>query len=175
MIDSGAVKLDDRANSFAPEVDEADRISVRDLLIQRSGMPDINELPDYDSVLQQHQTPESLVAKIAAKPLLFEPGSKYQHEEHSAYNLLAWIVEKKTDKPFAAAVRELVFRPAALGASGIDDDSGETENLTAALMARGYEPEGMDELKPAKAIHWSAKTGNGSAYTTVGDAARWVE
>jgi len=138
-------------------------------------MPDINELPDYDSVLQQHQTPESLVAKIAAKPLLFEPGSKYQHEEHSAYNLLAWIVEKKTDKPFAAAVRELVFRPAALGASGIDDDSGETENLTAALMARGYEPEGMDELKPAKAIHWSAKTGNGSAYTTVGDAARWVE
>lgn len=171
MIDSGAVKLDDRANAFAAEVDGADRISVRHLLVQRSGMPDINELPDYDNVLQHHQTPESLVAKVAGKPLLFDPGSKFQHEEHSAYNLLALIVEKKTAKPFAAAVRELVFRPAALGASGIDDDSAET----AAFMAGGYEPAGMDGLKPAKAIHWSAKTGNGSAYTTVGDAARWVD
>src|SRR5215475_1166278 len=31
IIDSGALKLDDRAKAFAPEVDGAERISVRDL------------------------------------------------------------------------------------------------------------------------------------------------
>jgi CubicO group peptidase (beta-lactamase class C family) len=171
MVDSGTIKLDEHANAFTTEIKDAGRISVRELLVERSGIPDINELPDYDDVLQHHQTPASLVAKMAGKPLLFDPGSKFQHEEHSAYNLLALIVEKKTGKPFPDAVRDLVFRPAGLSASGIDDDSAET----AGFMAKGYEPEGTDGLKPAQSIHWSAKTGNGSAYTTAGDAARWVD
>ena len=139
--------------------------------MQRSGLPDINGLPDYDEVLQHHQTPASLIAKIQGKPILFEPGSKYLHEEHSAYNLLALIVEKETGLPFAKAVEQSVFRPTGLNHSGLDDDSV----YSIPQMAEGYKPEGAYGLKPAQAIHWSAKTGNGSAYTTVSDAARWVD
>ena len=76
------------------------KITVRDLLVERSGLADINDLPDYSEILQHHQTPESLVARIKDRPLLFEPGSKFLHEEHSAYNLLALIVEKKTGSFF---------------------------------------------------------------------------
>jgi Beta-lactamase len=83
-------------------------ITIRDLLTERSGLPDINALPNYDEILQRHQTPSSLIAEIKGRPLLFEPGSNFLHEEHSAYNLLALIVEKKTGLPFAAAVRRLV-------------------------------------------------------------------
>jgi CubicO group peptidase (beta-lactamase class C family) len=104
-------------------------------------------------------------------PLLFEPGSKFLHEEHSAYNLLALIVEKKTDLPFAAAVKRLIFQALGLTASGVDDDS-----ITASIhMAKGREPADTYGLKPANTIHWSAKTGNASVYTTVGDEARWVD
>jgi CubicO group peptidase (beta-lactamase class C family) len=171
LVDAGSVKLDERVGTLVSGIPGAEKITVRDLLMQRSGLPDINGFPDYGEVLQHHQTPSSLVARIEGKPLLFEPGSKYLHEEHSAYNLLALIVEKKTGMPFAAAVEQLVFRPAGLGQSGLDDDS-----LHAApQMAKGHEPEGTDGLKPAQAIHWSAKTGNGSAYTTISDAARWVD
>jgi CubicO group peptidase (beta-lactamase class C family) len=102
--------------------------------------------------------------------LLFEPGSKFLHEEHSAYNLLALVVEKKTGLPFAAAVKRLVFGPLGLTASGIDDDSLPHSRR----IANGYEPEGEFGLKPATSIHWSAKTGNASVYTTAGDEARWV-
>jgi hypothetical protein len=42
-------------------------------------------------------------------------------------------------------------------------------------MAHGYEPEGVSGLKPAASIHWSAKTGNASVYTTAIDEARWVD
>jgi len=42
-------------------------------------------------------------------------------------------------------------------------------------MAKGYEPFGTYELKPAPLIHWSAKTGNASAFTTARDEARWVD
>ena len=171
LIDAGSIKLEEKVGTLAEGVEGADKITVRDLLMQRSGLPDINSFPDYDNVLEHHQTPSSLIAEIRGKPLLFEPGSKYMHEEHSAYNLLALIVEKKTGMPFAAALKELVFRPTGLTQSGIDDDIVDPT----LQMARGYQPEGAYELKPAKAIHWSAKTGNGSAYTSVADAARWVD
>jgi CubicO group peptidase (beta-lactamase class C family) len=55
-----------------------------------------------------------LIAKISGRPLLFEPGSKFLHEEHSAYNLLALVVERKTGLPFARAMESLVFRPLGL-------------------------------------------------------------
>ncbi len=171
LADAGSISLDEHVGSLVPEVQGADKIAIRDLLTQRSGLPDVNGLPDYDEVLQYHQTPSSLIAKIAGRPLLFEPGSKSLHEEHSAYNLLALIVEKRSAVPFAAAVERLVFRPIGLSASGVDDDS--LSNAT--HMAKGYEPQGTYGLKPARTIHWSAKTGNGSAYTTIGDAARWVD
>jgi hypothetical protein len=76
-------------------IEGAERISIRNLLTERSGLPDINAFPDYNDVLQHPQTPSSLVAKIRGRSLLFEPGSKFLHEEHSAYNLLALIVGRK--------------------------------------------------------------------------------
>ena len=171
LVDRGSISLDVRVGDFAPGIEGAYKISIRDLLTERSGLPDINALSDYDDILQHHQTPASLVARIAGRPLLFEPGTKFLHEEHSAYNLLALIVEKQTGLPFAAAVERLVFRPMGLSASGIDDDSV----AHASAQAVGYEPVGTYGLKRATAIHWSAKTGNASAYTTARGEARWVD
>jgi len=171
LVDEGKLSLDTHVGEFIPASKGAENITVRDLLTERSGLPDINNLPDYNDILQQHQTPATLVAKIEGQPLLFEPGTKYLHEEHSAYNLLALIVEKKTGLPFAAAAEKLVFRRAALQASGIDDDS----NATAAKMALGYQPDGVYGINRATTIHWSGKTGNASVFTTVGDETKWVE
>ena len=64
-----------------------------------------------------------------------------------------------------------MFRPAGLTASGVDNDA----HTHAAHMAKGYEPEGTYALKPATEIHWSAKTGNASVYTTAANEERWVE
>jgi D-alanyl-D-alanine carboxypeptidase len=152
------------------EIAGGDKITIRDLLMERSGLPDINDLPGYADVLKHHQTPASLIAKIKGRPLLFEPGSKFLHEEHSAYNLLALIVETKTGLPFAAAMEKLVFRPAGLSRSSIDNDA--TPFTTD--VAKGYQPDGAYGLKAAAPIHWSAKTGNASVVTTTRDAAQWV-
>lgn len=172
LADQASIALDEHVGDFVQGVGGADKITIRDLLTERSGLPDINALPNYDDVvLQQHQTPATLVKAIEGKPLLFEPGSKFLHEEHSAYNVLALIVEKKTGLPFAAAVDKIIFRPLGLTASGADDDSV----TDATYMAKGYEPQGTREVKPSQAIHWSAKAGNASVYTTASDEARWVD
>ncbi len=172
LVDQGVLSLDTKVGEVAPEVKGGENIRLRELLGETSGLPDINDFPDYDDVIvKQHQTPDSLVAKIAAKPLLFTPGSKYLHEEHSAYNLLALIIERKTGLPFAAAVDRLVFQPLGMKDSGIDaDDAAGLPN-----MAKGYAPLGTYALQPAPYLRWSAKTGNGSAYATARDEEKFIE
>ncbi len=112
LIDQSSISLDTHVADVIPGIAGGEKITVRDLLVERSGLADINDLPDYSEILQHHQTPESLVARIKDRPLLFEPGSKFLHEEHSAYNLLALIVEKKTGISFSAAMARTSF-PAA--------------------------------------------------------------
>jgi len=170
LVDQGTIRLDTRVGEIVPGIPGGDKITIRDLLVERSGLTDINNLPEYTEILQQHQTPESLVAKIKDHPLLFEPGSKYLHEEHSAYNLLALIVEKKTGLSFGKALKTLVFEPAHLSQTLIDDDvaGGGTD-------ATGYRPVGVSGLERVAPIHWSAKTGNASVVTTARDLTHWVE
>src|ERR1700722_3989317 len=171
LVDAGSLNLKEHVTDFVPGLEGANAISIRDLLMERSGLPDINALPGYEEVLQHHQTPASLIARVEGRPLLFQPGSKFLNEEHSAYNLLALVIEEKTGLPFAAAVERLVFHPGGLFHSGVDDDDA----TAASNMAVGYEPQVAFGLRRANTIHWSAKTGNASAYTTASDEARWVE
>jgi D-alanyl-D-alanine carboxypeptidase len=170
LVDQHRLTLDTRVSDIVPSVKGGDRITIRNLLEMRSGLSDINSRADYDSILQRHQTPASLVSVVANDTLLFAPGSKYAHEEHSAFNLLALIIEKSTGMPFARAMRELLFRPAGMTSSAIDDDSGPCVSKG----ARGYAPSGVADLVPAQRIHWSGKAGNASACTTARDEARWI-
>jgi CubicO group peptidase (beta-lactamase class C family) len=171
LVALGKLQLDEPAGQVVPNLGAASEVTIRELLEEQSGLADINDLPNYDTILQQHQTPAELVARISSKPTLFVPGSGYHHEEHSAYNVLALIVETATNEPFAVAMQQLVFAPLGLPEAGVDDDS-----VTASpTIAKGYQPEGESALVPATAIHWSAKAGNGSAYETARDEAAWVD
>jgi CubicO group peptidase (beta-lactamase class C family) len=170
LIDAGKLSLDTRVAELVPDVRGADVITIRNLLEHRSGLSDINARADYPEILQHHQTPASLVAFVGRDSLLFEPGSKYLHEEHSAYNLLALIIEKKTGKPFAQAMQQLVFAPLGMSHSSADDDL-ETRGLK---IAHGYDPKGVYDLTTTTPIHWSAKSGNASIRSTAMDEARWV-
>ncbi|HZZ40983.1 MAG TPA: serine hydrolase domain-containing protein [Acidobacteriaceae bacterium] len=170
LVDQRALALDDPIGPLVPGVPGSDRITVRDLLAERSGLPDINALPAYIDLLQHHQTPASLVAAIGGLALLFPPGSQYLHEEHSAYNVLALLIEQKTGLPFAAAMHRLLFQPAGLNDSFLDDDL----EADVSPVARGDQPVGVDGLEAAPVIHWSAKSGNASVCTTVADQARWI-
>jgi CubicO group peptidase (beta-lactamase class C family) len=174
LVDRGDLRLDARVVDVVPDalagVPGAAAITVRHLLEQRSGLPDVNERADYDSILARHQTPASLVATVRGQPLLFAPGAEHRHEEHTAYNVLALVLERRTGRPFAAALRALVFDPLGMTSAGADDDAP----APSPPVARGYQPRGVSGLEPARPIHWSAKAGSGSAYLSARDYARFA-
>jgi CubicO group peptidase (beta-lactamase class C family) len=171
LVDQRKLSLETRVSEIVPSVRGGDRITIRNLLEQRSGLSDINARADYSEILQQHQTPASLVAVISGDSLLFPPGSRYLHEEHSAYNLLALIIEKQSGMSFARAMQQLVFEPAKLAHTSADDDE---DSSRPSIFAKGYDPQGVHALTATTPIHWSAKSGNASIRSTALDEARWV-
>ncbi|MDB4870807.1 MAG: hypothetical protein JWL97_1811 [Gemmatimonadales bacterium] len=171
LVAQGKLSLDTRVSEIVPSVRGGERITIRNLLEQRSGLSDINSRSDYNEILQHPQTPASLVATIANDTLLFEPGTRYLHEEHSAFNLLALIIERKIGLAFPNAMQRLLFTPAGMSHSAADDDA----TACSSDAALGYAPLGVAELTAATKIHWSAKAGNASACTTARDVARFVD
>jgi D-alanyl-D-alanine carboxypeptidase len=171
LIDQGKLSFDAYVSDIVPGVPNGDKITIRELLEQNSGLPDANDdLPNYDELLKSHQTPESLIDQIKGLPLHSEPGGKSTREEHSGQNLLALIIERKTGLTFAQAMKAEVFDPFGMRDSGVDDDGP-----IAGPVAQGYQVAGTFGLKPAPAIHWSAKAGNGSAYATASDVSKWLQ
>ena len=171
LIDAGKLHLDSTVSSVIADYPGGGGITIRDLLMQVSGIADINDLADYSELLKSHQDAGSLVAKMQNVPPIHPPGGSYVREEHGAYNLLALIVERTTGHSFRDAVQRLVFAPLRMRNSGIDDDRELSANN---LTANGYAPLGVRQIQPAQAIHWSSKTGNGSAFSTVLDEQKWM-
>jgi D-alanyl-D-alanine carboxypeptidase len=168
LVEAGKLKLDAPIEQWVSGLPNGNTITIRNLLEETSGLPDINALPEYSDILKKHQTATTLVEYIKGQPPRFAPGSAFHGEEHSAYNVLALIVEAVMKQPFSVAVRRLVFAPLHMSGSGIDDDSKSSPKA-----ATGYSPSGVRDLEGAPRIHWSAKTGNGSAYATAGDILKW--
>lgn len=169
LIEQHKLTPETTVGNFLPNTPSGEKITVSDLLLQQSGLDDINLHSDYGEILQHHQTPASLVANIDGHSLSFPPGTKHAREEHSAFNVLALLLEKETGRRFSEAVEELLLRPLSLKATYADDDGTASPSA-----AHGYQPKGVAGLEPAPAIHWSAKVGNASIVTTTSDELRLV-
>lgn len=96
------------SNNFSGSVLVTQRSTVVE---ENSGLPDANDLPNYDALLGDHQTAGSLVQQIRGLRPLGNPGGRHTHEEHSAYNVLALIVERQTGLTFAQAMQKEIFGP----------------------------------------------------------------
>lgn len=169
LVEAGALLLDATLDAFAPEVPAADRITVRHLLGHRSGVPHLNDLPGYDTVMLGPVSLDSLVAWLAAQPLDFEPGTAYTYS-NGGYALLAHILEQVGGKPYGEVLRETVLDPL-----GLDDTDHEELGVVYRGLARGYQP-GLrpGERAPAAFVAPDVKIGGGSLVSSAADLLRFV-
>ncbi len=76
LQEQGRLNLPDAVSHYISDFPNGDRITLDNLLTHTSGIPDINQLPDYDTFARDPHTVEQLVAKFAALPLEFQPGDQ---------------------------------------------------------------------------------------------------
>ena len=164
-------KLDVHAplRAILPDYPHGDRLTIHHLLSHTSGIPNVNDFPEYEEEQRRPHTPADLVELFRAKPLEFEPGAKYSYS-NSNYNLLALVIEKTSGLPYGEFLRRRIFDPLGLARAG--------HHGTAAQIVRnaafGYAPVGAVGLERAPYIDWSVKTGNGSLYSDAAGVARFL-
>jgi len=168
LQERGLLSVSDPVSRFVPDFPNGDRITLDNLLTHTSGIPDINDLPDYDTFARSPHTLEQLVAKFAGLPLDFQPGTDQQYS-NSNYNLLALILEKVSGESYEDYLRKHIFEPAGMHNTGADLDA----TRVVPSLASGYYPAGIAGYERAPYLDWSNKTGNGNLYSTVDDLLRF--
>jgi CubicO group peptidase (beta-lactamase class C family) len=169
LQEQGKLDVHDHLNKFIPDYPTGDRITLGHLLSNTSGIPNINDFPDYNSISRFPHTPSDLIEHFKHKPLDFEPGSRAYTESNSNYNLLAFIIEEVSGEKYGDFLKRHIFNPLGLSATAHDGNA----SLLIPNEASGYMPVGIDGLENAPYLDWSTKTGNGSIDTTVADLYRW--
>ena len=107
LVEEGKLKLADTLDEFFPQVPNARKITIAQILAHRSGIP--NVMPDRPSGRDRAapMTRDEMLALIVKGTPEFEPDSKSSYS-NSGYFLLARVLEKVTGKSYAQALEERV-------------------------------------------------------------------
>ena len=110
LEEQGRLSLDDSVARYFPNLTRAGDITIRELLSHTSGYEDYAPqdylIPDWTTPI----APLALLERWAAKPLNFEPGTRWQYS-NTNYVLAAQIFEKAAGQPLVAFLRERIFEP----------------------------------------------------------------
>lgn len=109
QVESGSISLDDKLGVFDLGLppDATSKITIRHLLLHRSGLADIFTA-EYRENQLAYETISEKLGLLKDAPLLFEPGSDY-HYSNYGYIVLGAILEKVTGKPFETLLRTNIF------------------------------------------------------------------
>ncbi|MEU6659063.1 serine hydrolase domain-containing protein [Streptomyces sp. NPDC046821] len=117
LVDEGKVNLDDPVKQWLPHLRDADKITLRMLATNTSGLHDYVTDPAFLAELESHPfrewTPKQLLAIPLSHPLWYEPGTNWSYS-HANYILLVAAMEKITGMPIARFVKERVTGPLGL-------------------------------------------------------------
>lgn len=108
LIDEGRISLDQKLNVFFPELPNAKKITIGNLLSHRSGLHDYTHDTNFPEWMDKPKTHEELLKIISEKGPDFEPGTKADYC-NSNYLVLSYIVEKVCKQPYGTALKERVL------------------------------------------------------------------
>ena len=147
--------------------DTGARITVEHLLTHTSGIPSYTGLPNFMSdVSRDPYEVRAFVEKYCSGDLEFEPGSSYRYN-NSGYFILGAIIEQIAGKPYERVLKERIFDPLGMTASGYD-----TTRALLPKRARGY-TQRLSGVINADYLDMSLPYAAGSLYSTVDDLYLW--
>lgn len=113
LIEEGRLTLDKKLAIWFPQLPNADKITIREMLYHRSGLHDYTHDTNYPDWMDKPKTHDEMLAIIAGKGSDFEPGTKADYC-NTNYLLLSYIIEKIDGTSFAQAVEKRITSKIAL-------------------------------------------------------------
>jgi CubicO group peptidase (beta-lactamase class C family) len=170
LVEEGKLKLTDTLDKFFPQVPNARKITIVQILWHRSGIPNVKrEQNSQGNVNTIPVTKDEMLALIVKATPDFEPDTKHSYS-NSGYQLLGLILEKVTGKPYGEALTERITSKIGLANTYIaigNIDVSKNEALTYMNLGDGWKP--VPETHPS--ILFSA----GAIVSTPNDLAKFIQ
>lgn len=169
FVDEGELKLNATLDAFVPQVPNAGKITIEQILGHRSGIPNVRRDSSQPNANTLPITKDDVLGLIARAAPDFEPGSRYGYS-NSGYFLLGLIVEKLAGKSYGDALAERIS--ARIGLNDTYTASGNidvTRNESLTYLFSG------SDWKQGPETHPSILFGAGAIISTPTDLARFAQ
>ncbi len=169
LVEEQRLKLTDHLDQFFPQVPNANKITILQMLTHRSGIPNVQHNWDPQRNWKKGITKDEMFALIAKATQEFEPDTK-QSYSNSGYFLLTLILEKITGKSYAEALKERITSKIGLEDTYIEPefiDVNKNESLT--YIQFGGDWQQVPETHPSIAY------GAGQIMSTPNDLAKFIQ
>ncbi len=160
LVSRGRLRLSDTIGRVLPALPRAwHRVTLRELLQHRSGLPDYTSSKALQRRLARFPRatipPNQLLRYVWNKPLRFRPGSRYQYD-NSDNVVAAMMAEAVTHQSYNELLRTLVYRPAGLSQTSLPSGFRlPRPYLHGYLLEPGRGPEDVSEALTASAA-WAS-------------------
>jgi D-alanyl-D-alanine carboxypeptidase len=169
LVDQGKLSLDDPVGRWLPELTEASRITVRQVLSHTAGYKGFFLSETMPVEASRPTTPQSIADRWGRMPLDYPPGTSWQYS-NTDYTIAALIVERLTGQPLLTVLRERVFQP--LGMTSATAFYGQP---MPPQDAQGYTRHALGPFRLAPIVAEGWELGAGGLTMTATDLARWDE
>jgi CubicO group peptidase (beta-lactamase class C family) len=172
LAERGKLKLSDGISQYFDNVPEAKRaITIQHLMTGRSGLQNFHDLPTDRDPNHSWIDRAEAIRRILDQKLLFSPGEKREHS-HSAWGLLAAIIEIVSGQTYPDFVRENLFKPAGMSDTGFIGEKYPEERMA---VGYGLRKDGEINAPP----YWGKTSwlvmGSGGQVSTAMDMWRWMQ
>ncbi|MFA6084307.1 serine hydrolase domain-containing protein [Mucilaginibacter sp.] len=169
LVEEKKLRLADTLSKFFPQIPNAGKITIAQILAHRSGI--------HDAILDEKLRPAAKTNPITKDELLaiickgtpdFEPGTKH-HYSNSGYTILGLIIEKLDSKPYEKALKDRITSKIGLKDTYVatgNIDVNKNESLT-------YRYTGGWKQQPE--THPSILFGGGSIISTPDDMVKFIQ
>lgn len=157
LVSEGKIDLDRTVESYLPGLlPYGEKITIRNLMQHTSGL--YNYMDSFqkpgDRFLRdryKHYEPEDLIAIAAAKPLEFEPGTKFEYC-NTNYFIVGLLIKKVTGRSYREEITERVLQPLELKETVLPGDDPNIPGPHArGYMQIGGEPVDVTLMNPSEA------------------------
>lgn len=135
-VEEKKISLDKKLSDFYPEIPNADKITIGNLLQHRTGIHNLTDEAEFLQYYTQPHTGNDLVNIIKKYKSDFAPGSKYEYS-NSNFILLGLILEKIYKKPYAELIKNKIAKPLKLTLTGVGGKIDTSKN-----QAKSYQYSG---------------------------------
>lgn len=163
LVEEKRLKLEEKLSKFYPQIPNAEKITINDLLRHRSGIADYINADSTVNIMAKANKKE-MMARIAAYKPVFEPNSKAEYS-NSNYYLLGCIIEDITKTPYKTNLKNRIVDKLKLKNTYMVDKTDSKRNETVSYIYNGEKWDAFPEWDMSLPFAAGAITSNANDLT----------